>query len=58
MVRVGYADYFDVRTVAAPSRLREVSEYYKSRGLAVENVMLPKAALDDHPHQLRSAALR
>jgi hypothetical protein len=61
IVILGYADYFDIRTVAAPSQLREVRDYYKSHGLAEISVMLPKSCFRrkrGDPHQLRSAALR
>jgi hypothetical protein len=43
IVILGYADYFDVRNVAAPSRLREG---YKSQSLVDMRVILPKASLD------------
>jgi hypothetical protein len=46
IVILGYADFFDVRTVAAPSRLREVRGWYKSHGLPEVSAKLPKAALD------------
>jgi len=46
IVILGYADYFDVRSVAAPSRLRGERDYDKERGLAEPSFMLPKAALD------------
>jgi hypothetical protein len=48
LVILGYADYFDVRNVVALSRLGAVRDWSKSRGLAVESLMLPKADLDDH----------
>lgn len=46
IVILGYADYFDVRSVAAPSRLRQFRDWQKSHDLTEERVMLPKAALD------------
>jgi hypothetical protein len=47
IVLLGYADYFDVRNVAAPSWLRARRDWFESKGLAEESVMLPKAGLDD-----------
>ena len=47
LVILGYADYFDVRNVVALSRLGAVRDWRKSRGLAVESLMLPKADLDE-----------
>jgi hypothetical protein len=46
IVILGYADYFDVRNVAAPSELRDLRDFHKSRSLTEESLMLPKAALD------------
>jgi hypothetical protein len=43
IVILGYADYFDVRNVAAPSRLRLERDWHESHGLAEES----KADLDD-----------
>src|SRR5262249_42360979 len=48
IVILGYADFFDVRNVAAPSRLREIRDWHKTHGLAEERVMLPRANLDGH----------
>jgi hypothetical protein len=47
IVILGYADYFDVRNVAAPSRLRLERDWHESHGLAEDSIMLPKADLDD-----------
>jgi hypothetical protein len=47
IVILGYADYFDVRNVVAPSRLRLERDWHESHGLAEESIMLPKADLDD-----------
>jgi hypothetical protein len=47
IVILGYDDSFDVRTVVAPSRLREVRDWFKRQGSPEERVMLPKAVLDD-----------
>jgi hypothetical protein len=47
IVILGYADYFDVRNVAAPSRLRLERDWHESHGLTEESIMLPKADLDD-----------
>src|SRR5215813_13804941 len=49
IIILGYADYFDVRTVVAPSRLREVRDWFQKHGLllAEDRVTLPKALLDD-----------
>jgi hypothetical protein len=46
IVILGYEDAFDVRNVVAPSRLQEVRDWFRSRDLPVDRVMLPKAALD------------
>jgi hypothetical protein len=46
IVILGYSDSFDVRNVVAPSRLRAQRDWLKARGLAVDSLMLPKAALD------------
>ena len=46
IVLLGYADYFDIRAVMAPSRLRETRDWFKSHGWPEEHVMVPKAALD------------
>src|SRR5262249_11182600 len=46
IVILGYEDYIDVRNVAAPSRLREVRDWFKSHGLPEDSVILPKATLD------------
>jgi hypothetical protein len=45
IIVIGYADFFDVRNVVAPSRLRQVDEYFKRLGRPTEEVQLPKAAL-------------
>jgi hypothetical protein len=49
IIILGYADYYDVRTVVAPSRLREVRDWFQKHGLlrAEDRVTLPKALLDD-----------
>ena len=47
IVILGYADYFDVRSVAAPSRLRDERDWNKANGLVQESFMLPKADFDD-----------
>jgi hypothetical protein len=46
IIILGYADYFDVRTEAAPSRLREVRDWFKNHDRPADRVMLPKATLD------------
>jgi hypothetical protein len=47
VIILGYADFFDVRTVAAPSRLREEETWFKQEyGHLPDSVMLPKAAVD------------
>src|SRR5262249_38508710 len=49
IVILGYADYFDVRTVMAPSRLREIRDWFKRRfGGSSESAMLPIAAFDEN----------
>jgi hypothetical protein len=41
---IGYADYYDVRHVAAPSRLREIEQYMKEKNLPEsELTKIPKA---------------
>jgi hypothetical protein len=47
IIILGYADYFDVRTVVAPSRLRSVRDWCKNHGVSEDRVMLPKAVLDN-----------
>jgi hypothetical protein len=47
IVILGYEDSLDVRTVVAPSRLREVRDWFKRQGSPEERAMLPKAGLDD-----------
>lgn len=37
----------DVRNVVAPSRLREVRDWFRRQGSPEDHVMLPKAVLDD-----------
>jgi hypothetical protein len=47
IIILGYADFFDVRTVAAPSRLRRITNSFKQLyGRLPDSVMLPKAAFD------------
>jgi hypothetical protein len=47
IIILGYADYFDVRTVESPSHLRDTRNWFKDHGLREERAMLPKAVLDD-----------
>jgi len=47
IVILGYEDSLDVRTVVAPSRLREVRDWFYRQGSPEERVMQPKAVLDD-----------
>jgi hypothetical protein len=46
IVILGYADFSDLRSVIAPSRLRQIRDWHQLRGLAEDSLMLPKAALD------------
>jgi hypothetical protein len=47
IVILGYGDYLDVRTVVAPSRLREVRDWFRRQRSPQERVMHPKPVLDD-----------
>jgi hypothetical protein len=46
IIILGYADFFDVRTVMAPSRLRETEIWFKNYERLPDSLMLPKAAVD------------
>jgi hypothetical protein len=46
IIILGYADFFDLRTVMAPSRLREARDWNKPRLVPLDSIMLPKAAFD------------
>jgi hypothetical protein len=46
IIILGYADFFDIRTAMAPSRLRGIRDWSKGRGIPVDSIMLPKAAFD------------
>ena len=47
IVILGYGDYFGHRTAVVPSFLREISNWFKRRGIAEERVMRPSPVLDD-----------
>jgi hypothetical protein len=54
IVIIAYAEYYDLRNVAAPSRLREVNEHYKdlfpNGAPARQDEFMPKAELKDGDH--------
>ncbi|MBM3649074.1 MAG: hypothetical protein FJX11_14915 [Alphaproteobacteria bacterium] len=48
IVVLGYADYYDVRHVVAPSRLREIEAWLRTVGQPIPPFLLPKASLGPH----------
>jgi hypothetical protein len=48
VIVLGYADFFDVRTVVAPSRLREARDWHKIKQVTQSEMVLPKASLDNN----------
>lgn len=48
IIIIGYANFYDVRNVVAPSRLRAVEAWFQTRlGQPPDAVLLPKATIDD-----------
>ena len=48
IVIIGYADFYDVRNVAAPSRLRDIEHWYQMRLQQVDASKIPKASIGDN----------
>jgi hypothetical protein len=46
IIIVGYADYLDVRNVAAPSRLRAIDDWRRQRKILPDESKIPKAILN------------
>ena len=46
IIIIGYADYYDVRNVAAPSRLRAIEDWLHKRQMQHDKSKIPKARLD------------